>query len=118
MLYVDTSPVGGRGLFTDEALAADQCLLTCPVLIIPATDWDAIAYTVVGEYVFDWAEDGSTGLVLGAISLINHSATPNTQVFLDGEAETADLWTLTAIPAGAELTVRYRSDDELWFHPA
>jgi hypothetical protein len=118
MLYVDASPVGGRGVFTDEPLATDRLLLTCPVLVVPEADWEPLSRTVVGQYLFDWDEDGATGLVLGEISLVNHSAAPNARVLLDLDECTAELWTVAPVAPKSELTVRYRPDEELWFDPA
>jgi hypothetical protein len=118
MLYVGDSAVGGRGVFTDEPLPAARWLVTCPVLVVPEADWEPLSRTVVGEYLFDWDEDGATGLVLGEISLVNHSATPNARVLLDLDDCTAELWTIAPVAAGSELTVRYRADEELWFDPA
>ncbi|MFA9428660.1 SET domain-containing protein [Egicoccus sp. AB-alg2] len=118
VLYeVRESPVAGRGLFATRRIAADTLLMQAPVLVVPAEQRAALQQTIVDDYVYEWNDDGSAGLVLGVSSMCNHSPDPNAYLWLVPDTESAELWSLRPIAKNEEITVSYRADGggELWF---
>ena len=117
MYEVRESPVAGRGLFATRKIAQDTLLMDAPVLVVPAEQRDALRETVVDDYVYEWEDDGSAGLVLGVSSMCNHSADPNAYLWLVPDTESAELWTIRPIAEDEEITVSYRAEGggELWF---
>jgi hypothetical protein len=118
VIEVRSSVGAGRGLFATEDIAADVRLATAPILLIPADQRDALSYTVVDEYVYEWDEEGSAALVLGVSSMCNHASRPNARVWLITDRLDAELWTIRPVAAGEEITVSYRlpgDTEPLWF---
>ncbi|MFA9445213.1 SET domain-containing protein-lysine N-methyltransferase [Egicoccus sp. AB-alg6-2] len=117
MYEVRESSVAGRGLFATRKIAADTLLMEAPVLVVAAEQRDALRETIVDDYVYEWDDDGSAGLVLGVSSMCNHSADPNAYLWLVPETESAELWSTRAIAKDEEITVSYRAEGggDLWF---
>jgi uncharacterized protein len=112
---------GGRGLFATEDLEADVLLMDAPILLVPATQRDELAATVVDDYVYEWDGEGTAALVLGVSSMCNHDPDPNAFLWLYEDEVSAELWTIRPIRAGEEITVSYRAEGEdtpLWFEVA
>ena len=108
----------GRGLFALADIAAGTVIdvaFSVPVTAEQSTILDDIH--PIGDYPFQHPEDSEAGLVLfGLISLCNHAEAPNAALrWRDGGAIgwLADLVALADIPAGAEITYRYKCP--LWF---
>lgn len=117
MYEVRASAVAGRGLFATQTIPAETLLMEAPVLVVPGSQRPALQETLVDDYVYEWDDDGSAGLVLGVSSMCNHSADPNAYLWLVPDTETAELWSLREIAEDEEITVSYRADGggELWF---
>jgi len=114
---VRASAVAGRGLFATQIIPAGTLLMEAPVLVVPGSQRPALQETLVDDYVYEWDDDGSAGLVLGVSSMCNHSPDPNAYLWLVPDTETAELWSLREIAEDEEITVSYRADGggELWF---
>lgn len=95
---VRMSRVHGRGVFATQAIAKNTLIVRNPVLVVDDAGEE------LGAYVFDWGRDRS-GLSLGVISLLNHSATPNAYAMRDGLY--LELYALGAIPADGEIFIDY-----------
>lgn len=118
MLEVGPSSRGGRGVFATRHIDADELLMTAPLLLIPGEERRHLARTIVDDYVYEWDDDGGAALVLGVSSMINHAADPNTFLWLLPDDTSAELWSVSPIAAGDEVTVSYRAegpDTPLWF---
>lgn len=122
-LFVSTSPLGGRGVFTAVDIAAGSVVESAPVLVVPPAQVAIIHQTALHDYYFRWGEDmDAAAILLGLGSLYNHSFTPNLRIEMDFGNATVDFYALENIAAGSELTFNYNGDPEdkspLWFHSA
>ncbi|MDH5558751.1 MAG: SET domain-containing protein-lysine N-methyltransferase [Alphaproteobacteria bacterium] len=110
----------GRGLIAREAIAAGDLIDDSPTILLSAADCDLMERSAVGDYYFAHPEDSESGLVvLGLISLCNHSDTPNAELrwrHEDGVGWVAELYALRPIAATEEVTRRYRCRP--WFEVA
>lgn len=115
----------GRGVLADGDIAAGQLIERSPVLVIPATDRDAVDRTIIFTYVFMWEHNtteedlyshtGRSAIALGFTSLLNHSYTPNCEFIRHIDDFVIDLVALRDIQEGEELTIDYQMT--LWFTP-
>jgi SET domain-containing protein len=119
-LYIAPSPLGGRGVFTAEAIPAGSLIEICPVIVLSKKDCEQIHKTCLYDYYFLWGEeDEACALALGYGSLYNHSFEPNAEYSPDFETDTFEFLALNDISPGEEITVNYNGDPEeqapLWF---
>ena len=109
----------GRGVFAATAIPKDSIIETSAVLMLDAREQELIAQTQVDDYLFAWSDPSDPqrdqAVVLGLLSMANHSETPNTAPRRLVSAQQMEWVTLRDIAAGEELTFRYRC--ELWFQP-
>ena len=117
-IYVASSGLHGRGVFTDEPLAKGDLIEVCPVMVIPPDQRPLIDQSVFSGYYFEW-DEGAGGLAMGFGSYYNHSYKPNAR-YDPGEEEATMLFTaIKPIQPGAEITINYngdpRSRKKLWF---
>lgn len=113
-----TSPGRGRGLFAAARIERGEIIdRACTVFLSAEHSTMLESMKPVGDYYFQHPRSVEEGLlVLGLPSLCNHADQANANVrFLDvGPCGwIAELYALAAIPAGAEITYKYRC--ELWF---
>ena len=116
-----TSPGRGRGLFAAAPIVKGEVIdRACTVAISAEQTGPLDAMRPLGDFYFAHPTDADGGLmVLGHASLCNHAESPNADVHFEaGEAcgWIAVLQALEDIPAGAEITYRYRCP--LWFAAA
>lgn len=120
-LYVASSALHGRGVFTTREFAVGELIEECPVLIIPADDRPYVDQTSFSGYYFEW-KGGAGGLALGFGSLYNHSYRPNARYDPGKGHKTLRFTAVKAIKPGAEITINYNgsptSRKKLWFDPA
>jgi SET domain-containing protein len=116
---VDVSPVGGRGVFALEAIAAGEDIEVAPVLLVKADEIDALNRTPLRDYWFGWGDDGDAAVALGHGSLYNHAADPNCEYLAHYAVDALIFRARRDIEAGEELTIDYTGDgvNELWFEP-
>jgi len=112
------TPGKGRGLFAAQAIAAGELIdLACTVPLTPAQCKALDTMLPFGDFYFEHPVDRTAGLVVfGPHSLCNHSDAPNADVQFASDAAlgwVAQLIALADIPAGAEITYRYRCP--VWF---
>jgi hypothetical protein len=108
----------GRGVFVSVNCVASSVLEEAHTIEVSPSDFDAVNSTPFRSYYFirDIAPDGEQGLlVLGNISLLNHSPRPNSAVeFIDTTCGVvARLRALRTIRPGDEVTIDY--EVPLWF---
>lgn len=119
-LFISSSDLDRRGVFTAEPIAADSLLEICPVIVLPEEDLPHIDETELHDYYFMWGEDEKKcGIVLGYGSLYNHSFSPNAEYRANYQNGTLNFYALRDIAAGEEITVNYNGDpgddSPLWF---
>ncbi|MCB0707469.1 MAG: SET domain-containing protein-lysine N-methyltransferase [Saprospiraceae bacterium] len=119
-LYIASSDLGDRGVFSATIIPEGAPLEICPVLVLPGTDQAKLDQTLLHDYYFIWgADDSQCALVLGYGSLYNHSYQPNAEYRPDFEGNTLDFYALREIQPGEEITVNYSGDPDgfrkMWF---
>lgn len=112
------SPGRGRGLFAAAHIAAGQVIERCCSIPLSSPQCDELEGILpLGDYYFRHPENPDEGLLLlGLISLANHSDTPNARVgftHAEGIGWIAELTALGPIASGDEITHRYRCPP--WF---
>ena len=105
----------GRGVIATQLVVAGTEIVSCPVIVYDSTDAGRIDKTRLARYNFRFGDQRSC-IVLGVISLCNHSESPNATLVCSEKDETMTLVALRPIAAGEEICIRYRRP--LWFTPA
>lgn len=119
-LFIAPSSTHGRGVFTNESLAAGVTIEISPVLVLSPSDRLLVDQTLLHDYIFEWGEDRSSAAVaLGYLSIYNHACPSNCVYEMDFETGLMRISTVVAIQAGAELSINYHGDFDhdapLWF---
>ena len=115
-IYVRPSRLGGRGVFTAQAIEKDTLVELAPVVVLPAADREVIHRTCLHDYYFLWDTDGAA-IALGYGSLYNHGAPANLTFSMDYEFHQISFRATRDIEAGEELLIDYREGggEPLWF---
>lgn len=106
----------GRGVVATQPVPKGTEIVTCPAIVYDSADAGRIEKTRLGHYNFRFGEGGRSCIVLGVISLCNHSDTPNATLASREDDEAMTLVAARDIAAGEEICIRYRRP--LWFKPA
>lgn len=114
------SPNMGRGIFTNELIAADTVIEIAPVIVMPAADRTLLDQTLLHDYIFEWGTDKTQCcMALGMVPIYNHSYNSNCEYFMDYSNETIMLKTVRAIAKNEEVFINYNGDFDdktmLWF---
>lgn len=112
-IAIRKSPGRGRGVFALQNIKAGALIECCPALVFGPQKWENVEKGPIGPYVFAWNKGGA--LLLGSMSMVNHSQTPNAEVVLDIKSGSAKLFATQDIPKNTELTINYgRSYEQSW----
>ncbi|MCB0689547.1 MAG: SET domain-containing protein-lysine N-methyltransferase [Saprospiraceae bacterium] len=119
-LYVGTSPLGGRGVFSAHDVSEGDIVEICPLLFIPPEQLDKIDKTIFYDYYYAWpGDEGYACIALGYGSLYNHSFQPNADIIFDLDDRTIVIKALKEILAHDEILIDYQGGDKnatkLWF---
>ena len=119
-LYIASSRLGGKGVFTAASIDKGSLIEVSPVLVLPRKERQLIDETRLHDYYFIWGKnDRKCAIVLGYGSLYNHAYSPNAQYKPDFEGDTLDFYALRDIDPGEEITVNYSGDPDgkraVWF---
>jgi uncharacterized protein len=119
MIYVGKSN-RGRGIFAGRKFVKGEIIEKCPIIVIPAAEWEYIEKTVLYNYCFSWGKDmEDAAIALGLGSLYNHSYTPNALYINNLPQMSIEFISLKDIEEGEEITVNYNRDPDnkkpLWF---
>lgn len=98
---IGPSPLHGRGVFARSVIRRGTRIMRAPALVVEQDPGELI------DYVFEW-DDEKTAIALGAISLCNHSRTPNAEI-LTTDDEFHLIATRTIQP-GEEILIDYGPD--------
>jgi hypothetical protein len=101
----------GRGVFAAANVAEGEVIETCPILEVPAGDYDHLKATHMRNYYFMWSQEDDTEkqavICLGFGSLYNHSYEPNATYKKNFDEKTISFVALKAIQPDEEITVNY-----------
>jgi SET domain-containing protein len=119
-LYLDKTAHAGRGVFTNEDIAAGTVIEISPVIVMHKNDRIHLDKTLLHDYIFEWGHDkDKCCMALGYIPMYNHSYKSNCDYVMDYDDEVIFIQTVNAITSGEELTINYNGDwnDEtkIWF---
>ncbi len=117
---VDSSPVGGRGVFAERTFGKGTVVMRAPLIVMPKDAADLLDRTALADYYFN-GEDGEVILALGLASLLNHADDPNLALD-DYSDDTFSFRARRPIRRGEELTIHYNNRPgtpaTLWFPTA
>lgn len=119
-LYIKNKKGKGRGVFCNRSFLKDEIIEECPLLIIPADDYDRLAATKLVDYFFSFnKEENTLALALGFGSMYNHAYLPNACYSIDTETKTITFYALDAIGRNEEVCINYSGkagqDFKEWF---
>lgn len=119
-IYVASSEIHGRGVFTYEDIPEGTLLEICPCLVMPKEAIALLDQTLLYDYYFQWGDNAEKcAVVLGFGSIYNHSFDPNAEYDMDYESEVLEVHALRDIEAGEEILFNYfgfaNARGELWF---
>jgi uncharacterized protein len=120
LVTVKDAPGKGRGVFAQKNLKKGEVIETCPVIVLPAEEIDALELTQLYNYYFAWGADSKdAAIALGYGSLYNHSYTPNARYYKDFDNSLIKYVCITDIQKDEEITISYNCDPEdkspVWF---
>ncbi len=121
-IYIAESEGRGRGVFTSEAIAEEDIIEICPLIIVPKEQIPFLDKTILYDYYFLLPDDSEKACFpLGYGMLYNHHPKPNAEVVFDLENNFIQIHCIQDIEAGEEIFINYQNntvDDEipdLWF---
>ncbi|MEO7486518.1 MAG: SET domain-containing protein [Ferruginibacter sp.] len=101
----------GRGVFCNQHIAKEEDIEICPVLVLPAKDYDTLVASHLADYFFNFNKEESTlALALGFGSLYNHAVNSNAAYILDRETKTIRFYALEDIATGTEICINYAGE--------
>ena len=119
-LYIKTVKGKGRGVFCNLPILKDEIIEECPLLVIPADDYDRLKSTHLVDYFFNFnREENTHALAMGFGSLYNHARLSNSYYKIDIETRTITFYALDLINKGEEICINYAGkpgeDFNEWF---
>ena len=120
-VYVTTSPVHGRGVFTYDDIPEGSWIEFCPVIVIPKDHVSKIHETYLHDFYFFWGKnEEEAAIALGFGSIYNHSYTANAEHVPNEVDMSFSVYATRDILAGEEIFINYNGDDDedsaLWFN--
>jgi SET domain-containing protein len=119
-LYIKSTRGKGRGVFCNRPILKDEIIEECPLLIIPAQDYDELKATLLIDYFFSFNEaENAHALALGFGSLYNHARLSNADYSINKETKTMTCFAIEFIDKGKEICINYAGkqgeDFKEWF---
>jgi SET domain-containing protein len=71
--YVRASPLGGRGVFAAEAMAAGEVVEVAPVIVFPPEQRDVLESSALRDHWYGWTDDGDAAVAFGHASFYNRT---------------------------------------------
>jgi hypothetical protein len=110
-LFIKEIKDKGRGVFCKQLIAKDEEFEICPVLVLPAEDYDTVRASQLVDYFFTFdKEENTLALALGFGSLYNHAVYSNAAYVLDREEKTITFFALEDIKPGTEICINYAGE--------
>jgi SET domain-containing protein len=118
--YVGDSPLGGRGVFAAEAMAAGEVVEVAPVIVLPAEERELLESSSLRDHWYGWNDDGDLAVAFGHASFYNHGDDPTCEYEAHDVLDALVLRLRRDVTAGEELTIDYTGGgvNDLWFDPA
>ena len=119
-LYIDDSSEKGRGVFTNEPIAANTVIEISPVIVMSPEERKLLDQTLLHDYIFEWGPDSQQCcMALGYVAVYNHSYRSNCEYEMDFKNSVITVRTIRKIEAGEELFINYNGDwnnsKKIWF---
>jgi len=119
-LFIAPSAGRGRGMYTDEPIAAGTVIEISPVVVMSAEERKLLDQTLLHDYIFEWGEQSELCcMALGYVPVYNHSYASNCEYEMDFDAGDIRITTVRDIAKGEELFINYNGkwDDAtpIWF---
>ena len=111
----------GKGVFTNERIAANTVIEISPVIVMSMEDRLHLDKTLLHNYIFEWGKQKDQCCMgLGLVPVYNHSYKSNCEYFMDYADEVIMVKTVRRIEKGEELFINYNGDWDdaarLWFN--
>lgn len=118
--YVADSPLGGRGVFAAEAMAAGEVVEVAPVIVLPAEERELLESSSLRDHWYGWNDDGDMAVAFGHASFYNHADDPTCEYDAHEVLDALVLRLRRDVVADEELTIDYTGGgvEELWFEPS
>lgn len=108
----------GRGVFATRRFDVGDVIERAPLIVLGPRDWDLLAETRLGGYVYDLGDD-HCGLAGGLASFYNHEVPANAAYHADRRTTTVTIRAVRRIEPGDEVCINYNgdpdSDDRVYF---
>jgi uncharacterized protein len=119
-LYLKHTKAKGRGVFTNEKIAANVVVEESPVIVMGGEDRIYLDKTLLHDYIFEWGEEkNECCMALGLVPLYNHSYESNCEYFMHFDKGTIQIKTVRPVKKGEELTINYNGNwndaKKVWF---
>ena len=120
LIRVKESSGKGRGVFAEKNFKEGEIIETCPVIVFPAEEVDALESIQLSNYYFAWgAASEEAAIALGYGSLYNHSYTPNATYQKDFDNSLLKYICIREIQKNEEITINYngnpKDETPVWF---
>jgi SET domain-containing protein len=112
-LFIKEVKGKGRGVFSSMLIAKDEVIEECPLVVIPAEDYDIITSTRIVNFCFFFdREEKILALAMGFGSMYNHAFPSNASHSIDRDTRLVTIYAVRAIAAGEEICINYNGDHE------
>src|SRR5579883_2992318 len=103
-LYISETADKGRGVFTNEAIAAESVIEIAPVIVMTAEERILLDKTLLHDYIFEWNPGGENKccMALGYVPIYNHAYNSNCEYFMNYEEASIFIKTVRDILPGEE----------------
>lgn len=110
-LFIKNIKGKGRGVFCKQPIKKDEEFEVCPVLVLPASDYETVTVSKLVDYFFNFnKEENTLALALGFGSLYNHAIISNATYLLDREKREITFYAIENIDAGTEICINYAGE--------
>ena len=79
LISVKESPGKGRGVFAQKYFKKGEVIETCPVIVLPAEEIDALELTQLYNYYFAWGPESKDAAIALGYGPFTTTRTPQTQ---------------------------------------
>ena len=105
-----------RGIIATEDIKKNRIIERCPIILVEMVHEDFLEKTNFKHYYFTYSKKYHA-VVLGYLSLVNHSFEPNCILVYDFKNKAISLKSIKNIKKGEELTYQYMSKEEARLYP-
>jgi uncharacterized protein len=112
-LYVGSSCIHGRGVFSQKAFARGEIIERSPLVLINEADSQLLAASILYDYYFTIADKKTPiAFCLGFGSIYNHASPSNASYSIDLSSALIIIRAHRFISAGEEITINYNGHPE------